>query len=88
MMFASKLAKLGKAKHINCNQVTGNNTTFNVFVSNKSVEAKTLEYTNNTYTLSKPFKTYNYAEVLGINNNFILARNNQYFSLIKVQNGS
>lgn len=88
MMFSTKLAKLGKGKHINCNQVEGNSTAFNIFVSNQNVEAKTLEYTNNSYSLSKPLQTYNYAEVLGINNNFILARNNEYFSIIKVQNGS
>ena len=88
MMFASKIAKLGKAQHINCNQISNNPTTFNVYVSNKNVGLKTLQYNQNNYDLSKQALSYNYTEIIGINSNFILARNGEYFSLLKVQNGS
>ena len=88
MMFASRIAKLGKAQNINCNQVLGSPITFNVYLSNNNVQVKTLTFTNGSYILSKPQNQSNYTEVKGINNNFIIARNGNCFSLLKVNNGT
>ena len=74
MIFASKLAKLGKATHINCNQTSNEPLSFNVYVTNCNVSLKTLAIQNNTYTLSKPITTYGYAEMYGINSTYAVAR--------------
>lgn len=88
MIFATKLAKLGKAQIVNCNQVQADPFVFNVYLSNKNVGLKTLNVQDNNYALSKQAKTYNYSEIIGINADYIFARNGQYFSILKVQNGS
>lgn len=88
MIFASKLAKLGKAENISCLQVASSPLTFVVFVSSNSVDQKTLTYSNKKYSLTKSQNKYNCQQIIGINQEFALARNNQFFSIIKVDNGS
>lgn len=88
MIFASRIAKIGKAKNINCNQISSSPLTFNVYLSNNNVQLKTLTVKDGSYILSKPQKNSNYTEVKGISNNFIIARNSNCFSLIRVDNGT
>lgn len=88
MMFASRIAKIGKAQNISCNQVLSEPLTFNVYLSNNNVQLKTLTFKNGSYILSKPQSKSNYTEVKGIQNNFIIARNGNCFSLLKENNGT
>lgn len=88
MIFKKQLAKLGKANYINLNQVSNNPVTFNVFLNTDGVKQKTLTYENQNYNLSKVLNSFVYTEVIGINSNYVLARIDNYFSIIKVNNES
>lgn len=88
MIFSSKLAKIGKAESISCSQISHNPVMFNVFISNSAVQLKQLTYQDKKYTLSKPIEQFGYIQMLGIDLNFALARNSQYFAIIKVNNES
>lgn len=88
MIFASKLAKIGKAESISCCQISHNPILFNVFISNNVVQLKQLSYQDKKYQLSKPVEQFGYIQMLGINKNFALARNDQYFAIIKVNDES
>lgn len=85
MIFAKKIAKLGKAKNINCNQVSANPLVFNIYLTNKNTAQKTLNFNNGQYSLSGQKNQHNYAEMCGLNETFVLARSDKYFSIIKVQ---
>ena len=88
MTFSTKLAKLGKAELVNCNQISADPVVFNVYLSNKKIEQKTLDFANNNYSLSKTANNFGYTEIIGINSQFVLARQGNYFSILKVANGS
>ncbi len=83
MIFTERLAKLGKADIINCTLVSGSPLTFNVYVSIGGVKQKTLIVTDNQYSLSKPVNEYIYNEILQIDDNFLLARIGDSFSILK-----
>lgn len=88
MMFSSKLAKLGKAEKINCSQVKTDPITFVVYLSNKTVSLKTLSFQNYIYSLGKAKQTFNYDEMIAIDQDYALARIGNHFSLIKVTYGA
>lgn len=88
MIFSSKLAKIGKAENISCCQTSVNPLLFDVYISNDIVQLKKLTYQNKKYTLSQPVEKFGYIQMLGINKDFALARNDKYFAIIKVNNES
>lgn len=88
MIFASKLAKIGKAERINCCQVEQNPLTFNVYLSDNFVTFKQLIFQNKKYTLTGALKKFGHIQMLGIDSKFAFARNDQTFAIIRVKNES
>ena len=55
------------------------------YLTNKNTAQKTLNFNNGQYSLSGQKNQHNYAEMCGLNETFVLARSDKYFSIIKVQ---
>jgi hypothetical protein len=82
MIFYSKLAKLGKAEIVNCNQVSSSPTQFNLYYSGSGVTAKQLSLVKKQYSLSQAIGKYTYTEVIGMGQ-YIITRIGNLISIAK-----